>query len=143
MASDSFTFTDNSDNVLNAIEQAAMAAMTKASLLIEGQAKVLAPHDSGGLQDSIDHEVTIADGKVTSKIGSPLDYAIYQEFGTGEFAENGAGRKGGWGYTTPDGEKHFTMGTKPKKFLRTSFRKNKNKVQEILASELGDNLGGR
>ena len=139
---DRFQFTDNSGRVISEIERVVMAAMEKAALIVEGQAKLLTPVDTGGLRDSIDHQVDNDDGKITGKIGSPLDYAIYQEFGTGEFAENGAGRKGGWGYTTPDGSKHFTMGTKPKKMLRTSFIKNKKRVQDILANDLGANFKG-
>lgn len=136
-------FVDNSGKVLSEMERVARAALTEASLVITAQAKVLAPHDTGDLRDSIKHQLDGSDTEVKSKIGSPLDYAIYQEFGTGEFAENGAGRKGGWAYTKPDGSRHFTMGTTPKKFLRTSFIKNKGRVRDIIADHLGATFKGK
>lgn len=135
-------FVDNSDRVMSEMERVATAALTKAGLIIIGGTKPLTPVDSGNLRDSWDQQVDSDGNEITSKVGSPHDYAIYQEFGTGEFAENGAGRKGGWVYTKPDGSRHFTMGTKPKKMLRTSFRKNKKVVQEILAEDLGNTFRG-
>ena len=38
------------------------------------------------------------DGKSVATIGSPLQNAIWEEFGTGEYALNGNGRKGYWVY---------------------------------------------
>lgn len=36
--------------------------------------------------------------------------AVYEEFGTGEYALNGKGRKGGWWYRDERGKWHFTRG---------------------------------
>lgn len=136
-------FQDNSDQVIRQMTQVVKGALTKGSLVLVGQVKTLSRRDTGALSDSFSHELEENDGEITSKIGSPLDYAIYNEFGTGEFAENGSGRKGGWWYTTPDGEKRFTKGMKPNPALRTSFRKNKKRVQDMMADDLGANFKGK
>lgn len=130
-------FIDNTGQALDAIEQATLRAMKSAVLTVEGQAKLLTPVDTGALRDSMTHEVERNAGEITGKVGSSLDYAIYHEFGTGEFAENGNGRKGGWGYEDGNGDTQFTMGTKPKKMLRTAIRKTKPRVKQLFEAELG------
>jgi hypothetical protein len=68
-------------------------------------------------------------------VGTNVEYAVYVEFGTGEFAENGNGRKGGWMYKDPSGEWFFTWGQEPKPYLRPAFRKNRSAI-EALAKEI-------
>lgn len=137
MAENEFKIETNAAAVNKAIMQAAERALEAASLHMVGEVKDRAPVDSGELRRSISRSITHSGGKRVAKVGSNLQYAIYQEFGTGEFAENGAGRKGGWTYDGPDGEVHFTRGTKPKKFLRSAFRANKKNVKSIISLEMG------
>lgn len=54
-------------------------------------------------------------GKSVATIGSPLMNAVYEEFGTGEYALNRNGRKGGWFYVDEKGKGHFTHGKKPRR----------------------------
>lgn len=118
-------------------------ALESAALIVEASAKALAPvGDSGELRDKIDHSITNTSDGPEAKIGSPLDYAMYVEYGTGEFAENGAGRKGGWSYQTPDGEWHHTNGMSPQPFLRPAFKRNKDKIREIVGKEFKSKFGG-
>ena len=118
-------------------------ALESAALIVEASAKALAPvGESGELRDKIDHNVKNTANGPTATIGSPLDYAMYVEYGTGEKAENGAGRKGGWSYQTPDGEWHHTNGMDPQPFLRPAFRQNKTKVQDIIGKEFKTTFGG-
>jgi HK97 gp10 family phage protein len=49
---------------------------------VKAQARALAPVAKGRLKGSIDYEVKKAEGFV----GSPVEYAIYQEFGTRNIA---------------------------------------------------------
>lgn len=132
-----FTFEDNTGRSKAEIKQAAIRGATKGALILEGATKLLTRVDTGDLRDSWTHEVDDNGKQVVGKVGSPLDYAVYREFGTGEFAENGKGRKGGWWYKDPEGNMHFTMGSKPDKSLRTAFKKNKGRVQEIVRAEMG------
>ena len=138
-----FKFTDNSKKVKGQMDDAMFRALESAALIVEASAKALAPvGDSGELRDKIDHNVVDTSSGPAAKIGSPLDYAMYVEYGTGEFAENGAGRKGGWSYQTPDGEWHHTNGMSPQPFLRPAFKRNKDKIREIVGKEFKSKFGG-
>lgn len=123
-------FKDNSQACKNAIKMAEIKWLKAAALVIQSQAKTLAPVDTSNLKTSINHKVEVS--KLEAYIGTNCDYAIYVEFGTGEFAENGNGRKGGWVYTDPSGKTHFTMGMKPKPYLRPAYRKNKKALKQLL-----------
>jgi len=136
-------FQDNSKQVKDEMHRVILGAIELGSLVIVGQTKTLVRRDTGALSDSYSHQVEEKPEEITSKIGSPLDYAIYNEYGTGEFAENGDGRKGGWYYIGTDGKKHFTKGMKPNPALRTSFRKNKKRVQDVFIEQLGANFKGK
>ena len=54
------TFVDNSEAVKRELERAVIRGLIKASLLVEGQAVLLAPVDKGGLRDSIGYKLTKA-----------------------------------------------------------------------------------
>lgn len=140
----SWKFTDNSAAVKKQLLQVSQSAMEAACLIVEGAAKANAPvGTSGELRDKIDHRITKSGGIITGQIGSPTDYAIYVEYGTGEFAENGAGRKGGWSYQTPDGEWHHTDGMQPQPFLRPAFRENKKNIENVIGREFKSTFNGK
>lgn len=132
---EAFKFQSNLGQVTRALRSAQHAAIEAAALHMKGEIQDRAPVETGQLRDTISYTVTDGD-TVTAKVGSPLDYAIYDEFGTGEFAENGAGRKGGWVYSSPDGKVHFTRGMKPKKFMRNAFRDNQQNIKTIIADHI-------
>ncbi|HEL2203026.1 TPA: HK97 gp10 family phage protein [Streptococcus suis] len=133
-------FVDNSAAVKRELERAMIRGLIKAALLVEGQAVLLAPvGETGGLRDSIGYKIN--ESELVAYVGTNCEYAIYVEFGTGEFAEAGNGRKGGWVYRTPKGEVHFTYGMPPQPYLRPAFRQNQKAIKDILADCLRD-LGG-
>lgn len=118
------------------MQKAVNKALFEVGTMIKSSAKQNAPHDMGQLRNSIKFRTT-GQGDVTNvTIGSTLEYAVYQEFGTGEFAENGVGRKGGWVYTNGKGVTKFTLGNKPTKFMRKAFRENKQRIQAKLEETL-------
>lgn len=132
-----FKFTKNNKKAFDQIREGLAKNTTAACMVVQGQAKMLTKvGNSGELRDTINHQITVENDKIVGKVGSPLMYAPYVEFGTGEFAENGQGRKGGWAYKTPDGKWHFTKGMKPQPFLRPAFRQTKKQVQSILATPI-------
>ncbi|GEK88885.1 phage protein, HK97 gp10 family [Alkalibacterium putridalgicola] len=138
-----FKFEDNSKKVKKLMAQTNEAAMESILLMVEGQAKSLARTGSGELRDKIDHKITEQDGNLIGQVGSPHMHAIYNEFGTGEFAENGNGRKGGWVYRDPSGEYFFTYGLEPQPFLRPAFRRNKGNIKKIVGNEYGASFKGK
>jgi HK97 gp10 family phage protein len=97
--------------------------------LVEDSAKLLVPVDTGNLRGSITHKLMREENEV--RIGTAVEYAPYIEFGTGEFAENGQGRKGGWFYVDDKGNKHFTFGNKSQPFLRPALYNNKSNIDKI------------
>jgi len=144
MSKDNLKFIDNSDAIKVMMFKAAQECMIKACLVVQGQGKALAPTgETSALRDTLDYDVSIQNGQIVGLVGSPLTYAVYVEFGTGEFAENGSGRKGGWGYKTPDGEWHFTRGAKPRQFLRPAFRENKDNIIKIVGDHMGATFDGK
>lgn len=143
MPKDGFIFEDNSDIVKKAMDLASEKAMEAATLYIEGQAKSLAAVSSGEMRDKIDHKVSKRDGNIIGTVGSPFMYAFYVEFGTGEFAENGAGRKGGWSYQDSSGEWFFTWGQEPQPFLRPAFRRNRKQIESIVGGQYKASFKGK
>lgn len=91
--------------------------------------------NGGGLRNSWQYIVDENEGSVT--IGSPLEYAVYQEFGTGIYAVNGDGRKTPWVYKSEkDGEFHRTSGSKPHRMLKNAFDKTIPKAEKALENKL-------
>lgn len=75
--------------------------------------------------------------KKVAYVGNPLENAIWEEFGTGEFAFNGDGRKGGWVYFDESKKKYFhTYGKKPTRALHNAFTTYEKPIKELLMSRL-------
>lgn len=72
-------FVDNSEAVKRELERAVIRGLIKASMLVEGQAVLLAPVDKGGLRDSIGYKVD--ESELVAYIGTNCEYAIYVEYG--------------------------------------------------------------
>ena len=129
-------FKDNSMEGKERLKKAAAKWLLQACILVEGQAVLLAPVATSRLKQSIDYIVD--DDELVRYVGTNVDYAIYVEFGTGEFAENGNGRKGGWMYKDPSGEWFFTWGIEPQPYLRPAFRQTKGQIEALAKSIFGE-----
>lgn len=137
------TFEDNCELFKAALSEAAVRGVTAACLIVESQAKLLAPVASGFMRDmTIDYKVSEKDTEVEGQVGSSAEYAPFVEYGTGEFAENSEGRKGGWAYVDEEGKGHFTLGNKPQPFLRPAFRANKENIKRVIGEEYGVTFEG-
>lgn len=117
-------FTDNSVKVKGALNDAVIAYLYAASGELESQVKRNTKIGSGQLKNSWTYKVD--ESKGVSTIGSPLENAIWEEFGTGEFALHGDGRKGGWFYKDDKGKWHHTYGKKPRRAFQSAFNTQKN-----------------
>ncbi len=135
-------FEDNSQKVKDILSKSILKTLESVGITLKSDAAMLAPVKDGNLRDSIDKVVKVNNEEATLYVGSNVEYAYYVEFGTGEFAEKGNGRKGGWFYKTPDGEVHFTYGQKPQSFIRKAFRSRKDDFIELLKKELGGVFNG-
>ncbi len=85
------------------------ANMNKAVMLVEGDAKRLAPVDTGRLRSSIAGIVETAPESITGIIGTDVEYAHYLEFGTSRMPGHA--------------------------FLFPALESNKNKILDILAEK--------
>lgn len=120
------------------------AAMNKACRVVEADAKRNVHRVTGNLEASITHEVTVESGQIVGYVGSNLEYAPYEEFGTGIYAEKGNGRQNvPWSYTDPDtGERIWTKGNHPHPYLRPALNNNVRRIQGILQQGANDAAGG-
>ena len=112
-------------------------AMAKAVLLVEREAKMKTPRDTGDLARSITSKVETSGNEVEGTVFTPLYYAPYVEYGTGLFAEDGNGRKDvPWNYQDDEGNWHSTSGQKPQPFMRPALDENREQILEILKGAL-------
>lgn len=84
----------------------------------------------GNLRSSLTYVVNRNKHMVTN--GTPVEYAIYVEKGTGIYASNGRGRKTPWVYQDSAGNWHRTVGMKAQPFLTPAVEDNINKIKEIV-----------
>lgn len=131
-------FRDHSQGAKDAIQQATVRWLFEACILVQGQAILLAPTQTARLKGSIDYQVD--EGELAGYVGTNVEYAIYVEFGTGEFAENGRGRKGGWVYQDPSGEWFFTWGQEPQPYLRPAFRQTRKEIESLAKAIFGEEI---
>ena len=134
------TFRDNSVLVKAALRRALGTWLEEAAYVIESQAKQNTAVDTGQTKNAWSHTVNTSKGEAF--VGNPLENAVWEEYGTGEYALYGNGRKGGWFYVDKEGNGHFTHGKRPRRMLHNAFHTKKTAVirraEEILRGELND-----
>ena len=130
------------DKIIDKIEDfddvhAMTRAMQDACNIVVDAAIDKAPKKTGALRRSITSKVELTGNSIEGIVFTPLEYAPYQEYGTGLFAENGNGRKTGWAYEDEKtGETIFTRGNRPHPFLRPAINENKDKIINIIKGAL-------
>lgn len=126
--------TDNSKMVLEEFQTACIRALERCGSQAEGYTKDLAPVDTGAGRNSISHKVDESEPAVY--IGTNLDYMIYQELGTGKYAEGGGGRPTPWTYQDDNGVWHWTRGNPAQPFLKPAVADHAKTYSNIIKSEL-------
>ena len=91
------------------VEQKLFGNMEKACLVVELDAKRMAPVDTGRLQQSITHEVERKPKEVIGRVGTNVEYAVYVEYGTS------------------------VMSAQP--YLRPALEKNRSRIGKILGGK--------
>ena len=120
-----------------ALDEKAMQFLEEAASEVESAASRYSRVRSGQLKGSWTH---IVEGKEAT-IGSPLQNAIWEEYGTGEYAAGGDGRKGGWVYRDAAGDYHFTRGKTPNRTLQRAFESRKNAIINLAKQIFGELSG--
>lgn len=127
------SYKSNLGNVLSRIEQAAQNAAFEAAETIRGQAARNTKVDTGKTKGAW---ATVSDG-TTAIAGNSEQNAIWEEFGTGEYALAGDGRKGGWVYFDEGRQKfYFTKGKKPKRALTLAYNAKKSAAKNIIKKRM-------
>ena len=135
----SVKFEDNRMVVKAALEEAVLAFLEEAAGELESQtARNQTRVATGDTKGKWTHFVD--EGKLEATIGNPLENAIWEEFGTGEYALEGNGRKGGWKYQDEKGDWHYTTGKTPLRPLHKAYTKLKPKIikraEEVLKGRM-------
>jgi hypothetical protein len=134
----SVEFEDYSATVKAALDDAVIAYLYEAGGEVEAQVKRNSRVGSGQLKNSWKYNVNESKGE--TKIGSPLQNAIWEEFGTGEYALKGDGRKGGWTYQDDKGKWHHTFGKTPNRALHKAFTSLKSalikKAEQVIGGKM-------
>lgn len=129
-------FHDFTIKVQGAINDKIDAVLEECAGEIESQAKRNSRVDTSKTKNSFQHMVDT--DSHTAYIGSNYENAIWEEFGTGEHALKGNGRKGGWRYKDAQGHWHYTTGKKPSR----AFWKAYNSLKNAIIKRIQDSLRG-
>lgn len=147
-------FKDFTVRVKGAMETTAMAVLEEVAGELEAQTKrntKVGRVHGGQLKSSWKHNVKKTTTEYAATVGSSLERAIWYEFGTGEYALEGNGRKGGWyvpigsgnremseavakayGFRIIDGKDGkkfaFVKGMKPQRPLYKAYKSSKNRI---------------
>jgi len=123
--------------------------MNKATLLVHGQAKALAPVDTGNLAGSIHPKVLVQGNLVIGKVYTNLSYAPFVEFGTGNKG-NGTYpnkklkltyRSTPWVYTPDEGETFYrTEGQVAQPYMYPAIKQNEKKIKAMFKEALYTDL---
>lgn len=137
----SIEFEDNRVRVKQALSDAGEAFLHEAAGELQARTRRNSRVDTGQTKGSYEYKIDSGSEEQTCQIGSNLENAIWEEFGTGEYALHGDGRKGGWVYVDAKGRGHFTRGKTPNRPLHNAFTTLKGKLirrfGEILKSKMG------
>lgn len=129
----SVEFEDFTIKVINAMDDKINAALEEVAGELESAVKRNTRVDTGQTKNSWQHRVDTAEH--IAYVGSGLENAIWEEFGTGEHSLSG-GRKGGWKYKDAKGNWHFTYGKKPSRAFWKAYTSKKNKIINHLQKAL-------
>lgn len=127
-------FIDNSKEVLELFQQAAVMALEKCGLTAEGYAIKLVPVDTGNLRNSITHKVAEDGWEFVCYIGTNNEYAAYVELGTGEHYPGG--RQDPWVYQDAKGNWHMTHGQRAQPYLKPAVADHAQTYKKIIQEEI-------
>ena len=128
---------NNTDAVKEALNCQCQAFLIQAGQILKSQVRDLTRVKTGKTKNSWDYSLIDKGGDQSVQVGSPLENAIWEEFGTGEYALEGNGRKGGWFYVNDDNEKVFTRGKKPSRALYYACKNAKPVIKQLFEDTVG------
>jgi hypothetical protein len=130
-------FEDNTLKVIDNTEDAIEAALLESSAEIVSATARNSRVDSGQTKNSWRSVVSKNSNGYEAVMGSDLENAIWEEFGTGEHAISGNGRKGKWRYKDKKGNWHTTTGKTPKRAFQNAYNSQKPKIAKHFQDKFG------
>lgn len=134
MAINSVKFEDYSKKVLSKMDDLINQWLEESAGELESQVKRNTKVDTGQTKASWEHKVDTA--KKEAYVGSNYMNAVWEEFGTGQYALNGDGRKTPWVYKDAKGNWHRTKGKKPRRALWNAKQTTEGKIKKRLETIL-------
>lgn len=136
-------FIDNRIQIEAEIDDAVTAFLYEAGGELQAQIVRNSRTDTGKTEGSYQYRVINEGNSASVEVGSGLENAIWEEFGTGEYALHGDGRKGGWTYKSEkDGKFYRTKGKPPNQPMKRAFDSLREPLKRRLEQILKDRLGG-
>ena len=132
-----FVFEDNTVEIKKIASDALEAALLEAAAEIVSQTARNTRVKTGKTKGSWAADVRKTSDGYKATIGSPEENAIWEEFGTGENALAGNGRKGGWAYKDEKGDWHYTVGKEPSRAFWRAFTATKPKIIKHIQEKFG------
>ena len=133
-------FHDYSVQVKNVMDDAIIQYLEESGALLVRQAANNTRIGTGETAGKWKHIVD--ESAQECSVGNPLENAIWEEFGTGEYALKGNGRRGGWHYKDDQGKWHHTYGKTPTRALHNAFITKKNAIIRRFEQIMKEKLGG-
>lgn len=112
-----------------ALEAVGHQAVSHAKSIVTAKGRVA----TGALRNSISHQVEA--GEKAVYFGTNIEYAIFNEYGTGIYADGG-GRQSPWSYQDSKGNWHRTSGMPPIHFIRDAASENAEEYKAIIEQYL-------
>lgn len=129
--------TDNSPAVKEALQRVAGAFLHEAAGELVSEIRKNSRVDTGQTKGSYEYRIEENSTEQKAVIGSPLENAVWEEFGTGEYALGGNGRKTPWVYTDRHGEKHLTHGKTPNQPMKRAYDALKEPIKQQMQEKFG------
>lgn len=133
-------FVDHTETVKGAIADIAMTALEESCGELKGQIQRNTKVKTGETKGSWSHKVSQSGEDFEGKVGSDKKNSIWEEFGTGEYALNGDGRKGGWYYEDEEGNGHFTHGKRARRPAWKAYSTMKPKLIKFIQDKFKGGL---
>jgi hypothetical protein len=135
----SLDFVDNSHEIMQQFEAACYAALEEIGIRAEGYAAANAPvgttestniqgYHGGTLRQSLTHKVV----GYEVFVGSNVPWAIFVEYGTGIYADNGQGRQSPWVWRDKNGDYHWTRGIEPQHYLLKAVTEHDSEYLDVI-----------
>lgn len=127
-------FEDNRVQIKGQIKAACIQWLYEVAGEVQGRVMRNSRVDTGRTKGSWKYLVDT--GKMEAYVGSNYQNAIWEEYGTGQYALEGNGRKTPWKYQDADGHWHTTNGKRPQRMLYKAFRSISSKAKKRLEERL-------